>query len=114
MSHGFEFYDKQEKGCQLNLVTLFAYAKTAPRSTYANKYRPINLTTKTRTIKCSDWGVIDLLVRLALREEVSLKINGENGFYVHFGWDYYMYVGGVLRIDKKRMNMLFVEKRKSP
>lgn len=33
------------------------------------------------------------VVRLALREVLWCRLEGERGFYVHFGYDYYMYVG---------------------
>lgn len=34
------------------------------------------------------------LARAVLRELVWGKLEGSHGFYVHFGWDYYMYIGG--------------------
>jgi len=36
---------------------------------------------------------LDWIVRLALREAIWCRLEGSNGFYVHFGYDYYMYVG---------------------
>ena len=33
------------------------------------------------------------IVRLALREALWCRLKGDHGFYVHFGYDYYMYVG---------------------
>jgi hypothetical protein len=33
------------------------------------------------------------IVRMALREVIWCKLCGENGVYVHFGYDYYMYIG---------------------
>jgi hypothetical protein len=36
---------------------------------------------------------LDATVRLCLRECLWCRLNGERGFYVHFGYDYYMYVG---------------------
>ena len=32
-------------------------------------------------------------MRLALREVLWFRIQGKNGFYIHFGYDYYMYIG---------------------
>ena len=37
---------------------------------------------------------LGLIVRANLRELVWCKLEGPNGFYLHFGYDYYMYVGG--------------------
>jgi hypothetical protein len=36
---------------------------------------------------------LDWVVRLALREELWCRLSGDSGFYVHFGYDYYMYAG---------------------
>jgi len=37
---------------------------------------------------------VDRIVRLALRENIWCRLEGTHGFYVHFGHDFYMYVGG--------------------
>lgn len=36
---------------------------------------------------------IELIARLSLREALWCKLKGDQGTYVHFGWDYYMYLG---------------------
>jgi hypothetical protein len=36
---------------------------------------------------------LDWLVRLSLREAIWCRLIGTSGFYVHFGYDYYMYIG---------------------
>ena len=36
---------------------------------------------------------LDWVVRLNLRELVWCRLEGKGGLYVHFGYDYYMYVG---------------------
>ncbi|MGC4070551.1 MAG: hypothetical protein QM784_38965 [Polyangiaceae bacterium] len=36
---------------------------------------------------------LDQVIRLALREAIWCRLEGVSGFYVHFGYDYYMYVG---------------------
>lgn len=36
---------------------------------------------------------LDCVVRLALREVIWCRLEGPSGFYVHFGYDYYMYIG---------------------
>jgi hypothetical protein len=33
------------------------------------------------------------VIRLALREVIWCRLEGSNGVYVHFGYDYYMYLG---------------------
>ena len=35
---------------------------------------------------------LEALIRLNLREALWCKLLG-SGFYIHFGWDYYMYIG---------------------
>jgi hypothetical protein len=36
---------------------------------------------------------LDWVVRLALREALWCRLKGEGRFYIHFGYDYYVYVG---------------------
>ena len=36
---------------------------------------------------------IDAIVRMCLRESIWCKLQGDIGAYVHFGYDYYMYIG---------------------
>lgn len=36
---------------------------------------------------------LDIVVRFVLREMLWCRLEGPDGFYVHFGYDYYMYVG---------------------
>ncbi|PQO36938.1 hypothetical protein C5Y96_07180 [Blastopirellula marina] len=36
---------------------------------------------------------IELISRLSLREALWCKLKGDHATYVHFGWDYYMYLG---------------------
>jgi hypothetical protein len=39
------------------------------------------------------------IARLVLREVVWCKMSGMRGFYAHFGYDYYMYLGGAAPDD---------------
>jgi len=32
-------------------------------------------------------------MRMCLREAIWCKLEAEGRFYIHFGWDYYMYIG---------------------
>ena len=56
--------------------------------------------------------------RLVLREIFWCKIESENGFYIHFGYDYYMYVGSPVFSEKSiaygRQHGLFVEETEPP
>jgi len=36
---------------------------------------------------------LESICRLVLRETIWCRLETEEGFYIHFGWDYYMYVG---------------------
>ena len=38
---------------------------------------------------------VESCVRLTLREVIWCKLIGKNDFFVHFGYDYYMYIGGI-------------------
>ena len=58
------------------------------------------------------------LIRLNLRELTWCKLQEADKFYLHFGWDYYIYVGGTnpsLRaIQGTTQSGLFVEAKASP
>ena len=56
--------------------------------------------------------------RLTLREKVWCKLGAPNGFYLHFGYDYYMYVGSpaasLNSIAVGKAQGLFIEPMLSP
>lgn len=56
--------------------------------------------------------------RLVLREILWCKLEAAGGFYLHFGYDYYMYVSSPVRCEKSiaygRRQGLFVEEMESP
>ena len=79
-----------------------------------NHHPPFRLSRKINEINCRDWGAIDMLVRSALRAMLWFKLEGSRSFYVHFGYDYYMYLGGRFEVPEKKMNGLYVEPFKSP
>lgn len=58
------------------------------------------------------------LARLSLRNEVWCKIGIENHFFVHFGYDFYMYIGADRNCSKAIQSVtqsgLFVEEFESP
>ena len=61
---------------------------------------------------------IEHLCRLVLREQLWCKLENDNIMFIHFGYDYYMYIGclskseGVINLIKKIG--LFLEKFESP
>lgn len=61
---------------------------------------------------------LDDVCRLALREVLWCKLESGDGFYIHFGYDYYMYVGGRVPSERSiahgRRQGLFVEEMESP
>ena len=67
-------------------------------ATRSSLVTPLQSETATRLLRVannSDVSGIDLdwIARLALREALWCRLEGMNGFYVHFGYDYYMYIG---------------------
>ena len=60
---------------------------------------------------------IKLLARLVLREKLWCKLESKN-IFVHFGWDYYMYIGSSSKCKESiriiHQNELFVEEYESP
>jgi len=58
------------------------------------------------------------IVRLNLREVLWCKLEAEGRFYLHFGWDFYMYIGSISpsaeAIHVARTLGLFVEPMTSP
>lgn len=62
--------------------------------------------------------LLDRIVRLNLREFIWCRLQSANGFFIHFGWDYYMYSGGAELTAEDlatvRTSGLYVENFKSP
>jgi hypothetical protein len=59
---------------------------------------------------------VENVVRLALREQLWCKLCGDAGVYVHFGYDYYMYLGSEVSgatLGSPPTGMFF-ENRESP
>lgn len=58
------------------------------------------------------------ICRLVLREAIWCRLESEPGFYIHFGWDYYMYVGSPVPSEESvlygREQGLFIEVMQSP
>ncbi|AIQ14932.1 hypothetical protein [Paenibacillus durus] len=61
---------------------------------------------------------IEQITRLILREDIWCKFKYSSDFYVHFGYDYYMYLGGTKdcskAIEEITHSGLFVEPYESP
>lgn len=62
--------------------------------------------------------ILASICRLVLREVIWCRLESELGFYIHFGWDYYMYVGSLISskeaIENGKANGLFIEEMMSP
>lgn len=63
-------------------------------------------------------AALDDVCRLVLREILWCKLESGSGFYIHFGYDYYMYIGSPVPSEKAiahgRQRGLFVEEMVSP
>ena len=63
-------------------------------------------------------GSIGDVCRLVLREVLWCKLESEGGFYIHFGYDYYMYIGSPVLSEQSiaygRQQGLLVEDMESP
>ncbi|MFC5735577.1 hypothetical protein [Cytobacillus gottheilii] len=61
---------------------------------------------------------IKKLAKLTLRETIWCKLSSKKDFFVHFGYDYYMYIGAIYDCPNARLKIedsgLFVEKYTSP
>ena len=61
---------------------------------------------------------LESICRLVLREVLWCRLESQEGFYIHFGWDYYMYVGSTVPSEKSvlygRQRSLFIEAVRSP
>ena len=61
---------------------------------------------------------LEEVIRLILREVTWCKLEKPSSFYLHFGWDYYMYVGSAFRPEQAIKDIqgmgLFVEECTSP
>jgi len=62
--------------------------------------------------------ILESICRLILREVIWCRLESELSFYIHFGWDYYMYVGSLISskeaIEYGKANGLFIEEMISP
>ena len=59
------------------------------------------------------------IIRDILREKYWCRLQGNNGFYIHFGWDYYMYLGTPFDSAKsklvgKKLGLFIEEIEESP
>ena len=69
-------------------------------------------------ISAKDYERVSLISRLVLRENMWCKFESGSDFFVHFGYDYYMYIGSNSRmkgeIKEIEKTGLFVEEFVSP
>lgn len=61
---------------------------------------------------------VEYMCRLLLREHLWCKLSYKKLFFIHFGYDYYMYFGSILEcndaIEEIKLSGLFVEQIQSP
>lgn len=89
---------------------------------YGEPPSPLHIQGITTSVQAIDDGikvsgqVLEDVMRLCLREVIWCKLQGEGGFYVHFGYDYYMYVGygGEMSLDGISAVGIYIEERESP
>ncbi|GGO05872.1 DUF7683 domain-containing protein [Saccharibacillus kuerlensis] len=65
-----------------------------------------------------DISLVPDICRMVLRNIIGCKLVRKDKFYVHFGWDYYMYIGSMLPSEETirlaKSNGLYVEEDVSP
>ena len=61
---------------------------------------------------------LDDVCRLVLREVIWCRLESPSGFHIHFGWDYYMYIGSPSASEESlgygKEQGLFIEPMASP
>ena len=81
-------------------------------------YKIVNIFNKIKNNAKYNIEEIDVISKLVLREHIWLKLEYENKFFIHFGYDYYLYIGSIIKnnllIDKIINDGLFVEEYNSP
>lgn len=86
--------------------------KTSPL--YEKEFEKLLLKEDSRVTK----NEIRMICKMVLRNFLWCKLYSKNNFFVHFGWDYYMYIGSnvncLLSIDYASSKGLFVEQCISP
>ncbi|NBI28643.1 hypothetical protein [Chengkuizengella marina] len=102
--------------CDFGLKHLEKIGFTIKRDLYPiDTLELLNIVTDQMVIRNED---ISHLCRLILRNHVWCKLKNESNFHVHFGYDYYMYIGISQRceqaIEKVMQSNLFVEPFVSP
>lgn len=62
--------------------------------------------------------LISQVIKSVLREDFWCKLINQNNFFIHFGYDYYMYIGTNIKCEKSEIlltrNNLFMENITSP
>jgi hypothetical protein len=86
-----------------------------------NELRATDVDTRARSHGQLDEGQIlsgpalDDAMRACLREEQWCRLQGEGGFFVHFGYDFYMYVGFTRTLTLPELPRgIFAEASESP
>ena len=103
---------------ELDSLTVTHLEKTSPlkNSTFYSK-EMINIFNEVKEGLLVNKNLIESIARLILRETFWCKLESEK-MYVHFGWDYYMYIESTnfceKDIEKIEQSGLFVEQFQSP
>jgi hypothetical protein len=104
----------------LNITSLYIKRLEQPNKPSSHMLSAVEGTQLFKTIKndiSANKEFIKVITRLVLREQMWCKLQSPE-MYVHFGWDYYMYIGSkkacknsIKTIEKLG---LFVEPKRSP
>ncbi|MBA9042339.1 hypothetical protein HNP21_005474 [Bacillus aryabhattai] len=101
----------------MNITTVYIHALelSSDRLTIQNEY---DFTSDLWIGKSISIEEVKKLAKLTLREEAWCKLGIKNQFFVHFGYDYYMYIGANSTCYGARKSVeslgLYVEKFESP
>ncbi len=100
---------------ELKVVTLEKHNLVHKNDLYSEDMAKVYSSLKNGQLLTKD--MVEIVSRLILREFVWCKLESKN-MYVHFGYDYYMYIGSKNPCDdivtKVRQSRLFVEQYESP
>jgi len=104
----------------MNIIGLEKHSDTLEIKQFQDVY-PTEITDFYSKLKrCDVLGLkeIELLCKLVLREHLWCKLDYCGTMFVHFGYDFYMYIGGLIKSDSAIESIiksgLFVESFESP
>ena len=105
--------------CDISSLKFVALEK--PQKINPDEHTTNEMLTLFNTVKEGDWvdsSTIENFCKLILREQLWCKLIADQKMYIHFGYDFYMYIGCSLpcndTITLIKDSGLFVESFKSP